>query len=406
MLVRDIDVIASPMRGEFVRLRGEVVCDDPSVPQETFWLDVPASHGQYLTASGNSWLALLLPYALHLGEPLFISKPVDAELLSNAHELMRLWSAWYRRLHPVPIEADVAQPSQRREIGLTAAMFSGGVDAWFTLLSNNGQERHAGARHVDELLCVWGLDVPVSAPHEFTEMRNALSRSSSEFGAQLIELATNIRETHWWRRAGWGPVAHGACLASLALALEGRYSRILIPSWGRYDELSPWGSHPMTDPLLSTSNTRVVHDGAGYTRVEKTTALAKSDAALQSLQVCWETGSFQNCGHCAKCYRTMTTLYLLGALDRCPRFPSSSFDPASLTRVFSSSETGRALMYEVRDLAVQNHRNDIARLTERGVRNSRWIAGAFRFIEFLARQPVLWRLSKPLEWRLRARIIA
>ena len=406
MFVRDVDVVESPLAAGRARLRGEVVCDDPSIPPEVYWLDVPESHARYLTASGNSWLVLLLSYAVHLREPLRIPYRVDADLLNNAQDLMRVWSAWYPHLHPVPIEANAAEPLQRSDTGLTAAMFSGGVDAWFTLLSNNGEDRHPGSRHIDELLCVWGLDIPLDAPQEFQAMRDTLTQSTSSLGAPLIELAMNVRETKWWRHAGWGPVAHGACLASVALGLEGCYSRLLIPGWGRYDELSPWGSHPMTDPLLSTSGTRIVHDGAGYTRVEKTTALAKSDAALQSLQVCWDTGCFRNCGHCVKCYRTMTTLYLLGALDRCPRFPPNSFDPVALTRVFSENETGRALMYEVRDLALQRDRPDIARLTERGVRNSRWVAGAFKFLNFLARQPVLWRLSKPLEWRLRARIIA
>jgi len=315
MLVRDIDVVESPLAPGRARLRGEVVCDDPSIPPEVYWFDIPTTHAGALGATGNPWTVLLAPLAVHLGEPLRVPKPVDRDLLANIHEVMRIWHCWFPDLQPVPVVADELVAEPESDIGLTASMFSGGVDAWFTLLSNNGSARHPGWRQIDEVLCIWGLDVSLEQPGEFRRMRDTLAQSTAGLAA-FVDVATNLHETQWWKRADWGHVAHGCGLASIALAFGNRYSRVLIPSSHRYDDPSPWGSHPLTDPLLSTRRTRLIHDGSGYSRVDKTAAIAESNEALQSLQVCWETKSFKNCGACVKCYRTMATLHLLGALGR------------------------------------------------------------------------------------------
>ena len=404
MLVRDVDIVESPLAAGRSRLRGEVVCDDPSIPPEVYWFDIPTTHAGALGATGNPWLVLLAPLAVHLGEPLRVPKPVDRDLLANINEVMRIWHCWFPDLRPVSVVADELVAEPESDIGLTASMFSGGVDAWFTLLANNGSARLPGWRKIDELLCVWGFDVSLEQPGEFRRMRDTLAQSTAGLAA-LVDVATNLHETQWWKRADWGHVAHGCGLASIALAFGNRYSRVLIPSSHRYDDPSPWGSHPLTDPLLSTRRTRIIHDGSGYSRVDKTAAIAESDAALQSLQVCWETKSFNNCGACVKCYRTMATLHLLGALGRCPRFPPDAFDPARLSRVFSQRESERVLMREVRELALQRHQPEVARAIERSFPVSRRAAAALRYTRVLASVPLLWRLRDPLEHALRSQLI-
>ena len=48
------------------------------------------------------------------------------------------------------------------------------------------------------------------------------------------------------------------------------------------------------------------------TRIEKTRAIGDWDIAQDYLDVCFH---FNNCGTCAKCYRTLVTLDLLGKVD-------------------------------------------------------------------------------------------
>lgn len=57
-------------------------------------------------------------------------------------------------------------------------------------------------------------------------------------------------------------------------APAGGYARALIPSTYRYDELLPWGSQPLTDPLLGTSRLTIVHDGADFSRADKIGTIA------------------------------------------------------------------------------------------------------------------------------------
>ena len=79
-----------------------------------------------------------------------------------------------------------------------------------------------------------------------------------------------------------------------------------------YNELSPLGSHPLTDPLWSNEAVELVHDGCEARRTDKIARIAASEAALANLRVCFEDMNV-NCGHCTKCLRTMVPLALLDA---------------------------------------------------------------------------------------------
>jgi hypothetical protein len=397
--VRNIEIATSPLSPDRTCVRAEVTCDEKSIPPEVYWIDVPRAYADCLSDSGDAWLSLLLPYAVHLGEPLVISKPVDRELYVNVHELMLVWSRWYPKLRPVPIEAEIREQPLDRAGTATAALFSGGVDAWFTLLTHNGDSNAPDRYRIDDLLCVWGLDISLENAAGFRALRDALVRATSGLGAEFLDVGTNLYDTRWWKDADWGRVAHGSALASIGHALGGRYARLLIPSTHRYDDPIPWGSHPLTDPLLSSRLTKIIHDGGGFSRVEKTEALTKSAAAMNSLQVCWDTRSYRNCEACNKCYRTMTTLFLLGALDRCPRFKTRRIDKRKLATALAEDESDLAFMREVLDLAVRTGHRDIARAINRSVRHSRRVGAARKVTNRLLKLTnPKWR--KRLDWRI------
>ncbi len=398
MNVTNIEITKSPISASRTCVRADVICDDKTVPAEVYWIDVPQAYASHLNGSGNPWLALLLPLAVTLGEPLIISKPVDRGLFSNVHELMHIWNCWYH-LKPVAIEADIQEHQVQPSGRATAALFSGGVDAWFTLLTHGRDSNRPDRVRIDDLLCVWGLDIKLDKTDEFRALRDALVRATDGLGMDFVEVATNVLQTSWQRRVNCWHRFHNCALASIAHALSGRYARLLVPSSHRYDYTMPWGSHPLTDPLLSSSRTKIIHDGAGFSRVEKTETLIESEAALNSLQVCWATGCYRNCEACSKCYRTMTTLFLLGALDRCPRFRSSNIDKRKVAKIFTREENDRAFLREVRALAVRTGHPDIARAIDRGFRRSR------RLELCLGLANRLVRLTSPkwqrrLDWRI------
>lgn len=402
MELKGISITKSPNLEDRVRLSGEVLYDDKGYQPEVYWFDFPEKYGEYLSNSGNPWLACLLPLAATFGEALKISKPVDRALFENAQDLMHIWKRWYPHLKVIPIEAELAEP-QHSEVHLkTASLFSGGVDSYFTVLRHNNNSGLVTGINIDDLLCIWGFDIPLKNADAFFRMRDVLKSAAQHLGKELIDVATNMRETRWLM-SGYGPLSHGAALASVGLALEERYSKILIPGTHAYDNLMPNGSHPLTDPLFSTSRTRIIHDGAGFDRVEKTEFVAKSEIARRSLRVCWESHTDKNCQSCNKCYRTMMTLMLLGALEQCSTFDESNLEMAKIRRIYSKDDNDRSLLREVQALALQKGRADIARAIERSFKYSKRLGLYLRITRSLSTKRFVWRWSTRLERHLLAR---
>jgi hypothetical protein len=138
-------------------------------------------------------------------------------------------------------------------------------------------------------------------------------------GKKLVIVETNVRELSD-PLVGWG-MSHGAVLGAVGLALSGRLSRVYIASANSYDQLHPWGSHPLLDPLWSSAAVAFLHDGNEARRADKVVALTGYEPALESLRVCWgPKGEEYNCGACEKCLRTMLALHVAGALQRCKSF--------------------------------------------------------------------------------------
>ena len=396
------DLDSSPDRPGHVRLSG-IVAYDRTGRSETYWFEAPAEAADSVSRSGNPWLALLVPLAVWLNEPLQIDLAVDERLRDNVLQLSRLWHGWFPRLEPVEIVAATSKRTDEPPPG-TAVLFSGGVDSYFSVLRREpALSDPLPPPPIDDLLHVWGFDYPTSACAAYARVRSTLEPAAHELGKSLVVVRTNLRETRW-QETRWAEMSHGCALAASALVLEERYGRVLVPATHTLAYRGPWGSAPGTDPLLSTSRTEILHDGADFSRVEKTRLVARSDAALRSLRVCWK-GTGGNCSECGKCYRTMATLLLLGALDRCPTFDRTRFDLERLAHVLAVDANTAGFLREVRAFAVELGREDVARAIDRSLRHSRHLRPVWWLCDSLHRLPYAWRLSEPLERRLRSRSI-
>lgn len=349
--------------------------------REEYWFETPAQY--HPTDSGNPWVAALLPLAVSTGEPLQIDHPVDIELLRGAESLVRIWKHWYPELHGIEVSAPNIQPapSQKPQI---ASFFSAGVDSWFTVL------RRPDAKH---WITTLGFDFPLSKGDSFERHADRLGRIAEEHGAEHIRTATNLRTTRW-AKAHWEKLAFGPALAAVALSMEQHFREVLLPSSCDVSALPPWGSHPLTDPLLQTSNLRLVHHGIAFTRFEKTAVLAESPNVLSELHVCYRgtDGKGQdetNCCRCEKCYRTMMTLEVLGKLSQATLFPRG-IDLRLVRRIYCGTDIDAVFIKEIRDLAEQNGRIDLARAIESALRRSKMI----RKLKPLTRLPGGWRLER------------
>ncbi len=382
-----------------MRLVGDVVYDDrPGVP-ESYWFEVREEHAASLSLSGNPWLACLLPLAATLGEDLRLGVPVDPRLAEGAERIVRIWPEWYRRRFPeiravrIHAEREPSRPGAgNRE---AAAFFSGGVDSFYTVLRNAESAERAASPKIDCLLWVGGFDLPLESPEEdFRRLRDRLARTADELSKSFLDVRTNLR-TLRFRTARWGQLSHGGALAGVALALEPRFHTVYIAATHESGELKPWGSHPETDPLLSTSATRFIHDGPGIRRSEKTAYVSRSETAMRSLRVCFRSGTSENCCDCRKCYLAMLTLEVLGVPSRSTPFPKR-LDLGRVRRVYLRGPAYQRLYADVERRARAAGRLDIAEAVAFCRRRSRRLKPAVTFVTWLGKKRGLWRLARRL----------
>lgn len=364
---------------------------------ERYWFEVPALYSDSLTHSGNPWLLALLPLAMRLGEPLEIDAPIDRVLLANARESVDIWRYWDPEIHKVTISAPLINADNHTESGV-AAFFSGGVDSFYTLLTHTTEE---APYNIDDLLCIWGFDVPLDQVDAFAQMQKQLTHAAHQLAKNLIPIKTNLRETRVERASnnGFGPFYHGYALGAVALILERRYQYILVPSNGVGPEESPWGTHPLTVPLLSSNATRFVWDPISASRLEKLRLLAKSKVAENTLHVCFKLKNDQNCGRCEKCYRTQLGLELLGARERFTTFNPEAFSLDEVPNLYMYSQNGdRENFYqEMQTVARELGKDKIAAAIERGFKHGQQYKFWLPIRNQLWELPVIWRLGRLLD---------
>ncbi len=398
MRVTALGVSPSPDSAGSARLAARVAYDDPASPDESYWIDVPDAYADSFSPNGNPWLACLVPLAMQRREPLHVDAPVDAALLDGMGDLARLWTAWFPPMRPVPITvASVVGPPRTQEAtGRLGAFFSGGVDSFFTLLRREGERARNPYGVVDDLMFVHGFDVPLADVAAFDRLRASLQCVADELGKTLIAIRTNIRLTKF-RDLEWARLGHGPALAAVALALEPRFRAVALASAREYPYSSAgWGSHPVSDPLFSTQRLRVLHDGGTYNRVDKVCAIADSDLAMRHLHVCWRSLSDVNCGACEKCYRTMTTLAIVGALERCTTFPTPTLDLDRVARMYCYNWVTKGFNRSNRALAVSRGRSDIVAALDASYRLTRRRDVLLTAARTVEKVPVVWRFAKPL----------
>jgi hypothetical protein len=248
---------------------------------------------------------------------------------------------------------------------------------------------------VDDLLTVWGFDVGVHDEAQFRPLADMLAESAQQLGLRQIVFRTNLRASEklipfkdMWRR-----LSHGAGLAFIGLTLERAYTEVVIGSSYTYGNLFPWGSHPLQDVLFSTSALQFAHDGASFTRVEKTEVVARLPVAQSALHVCFARGD-SNCSRCDKCYRTMMTLDLLG--HRQPThglFDWSTYRVEAINKLFIRSKGDKIFKNDIIAAAKKFHRQDIADALNAAERRSKGLRPLVKVCEWLMKLPGLWRLG-------------
>lgn len=384
MRVTEIRASESPLLENATRISALVRYDDRA-PADRVFFDLPAELVAGAESSGDPWATALLPLAMRLGEPLVIEAPMDARLQENLGAWARIYGVWFETLRLVDLRPLALERRMRPAERPVGSFFSGGVDSWYNVLADG----------VTTLVTVGGFDIPLQDAPAFGRLRETAREVASGIGARFAPVVTNLRETRW-RMVPWGPVGHGPALAACAHFLGRRLGAMRLAGSNTYADLAPWGSHPLTDGLLSSAAMEIRHFGAEATRLEKTRLLAGCELAMRTLRVCYRLGNDRNCGHCEKCMRTRITLELLGALDRCRTLPGPPVDLGRLERLYYPPQT-RPFLVELRVLARTTGRHDVVRALDRALARSVRHDRGRQALARLRQVPLAWRLHAPMQ---------
>lgn len=287
--------------------------------REVLWFEAPASDEASLAADdAEPFVIATLMLAMKEGRALHAKGRVSKLLLQNLEEFMAFWGATapatYRSIVVTADHVDTALPSTAASDPLATddamAAFSGGLDATFLAWRHHTKRAGWRSRRIRFFVMLSGFDIMLDhTAHVEQSIVNARA-ALDDIGATLKILRTNLRKVV---DVQWNHL-HGTSLVACMHFYKARARTLLVGSCESYDDLIiPWGSSPISDPLLSSAGLRVIHDSAEYSRSEKAAGVADWSAGLDRLRVCWGiTHPGANCLKCEKCLRTMANFAAQG----------------------------------------------------------------------------------------------
>jgi hypothetical protein len=296
-----------------------------------------------ISRSGDPFLASALLPAMLKGERLEIDPrlPVSPKLLDNISRLQEIHNCWNPQFKIITIDA-AKSPAEPLNNG-TFSFFSGGIDSTYTFLKHINDISH--------LVFIHGFDFFLDGNIYKTAV-NRNTRFAQTFEKKLIPIETNHHQFGYRYNLSRN-LTQGSALASVAHLLGFPY--VYVPASFSYNQLFPYGSHPLTDPIWSNECTTIVHDGAEARRVDKIERIVKCESALTNLRVCFSDMNV-NCGKCSKCLRTMLPLKLL-------RSPAAPFPDLPLSDVFRkmsiSNDIEKIFIEETVELAFRMDNNEL-----------------------------------------------
>ncbi len=274
----------------------------------------------YNTVIDGHVFAVLL-YAMMRGKNLKVHGVISQGAMRNIEELQLIWRRWkpdiYKKIEIIP---DIVIDNNTANLEKKAiSLFSGGVDSIFTILRHTKILPKNVHYPLRSALLIHGFDVDFYNETGFNQLIKRVQPFLDDLNLDLHTVRTNSRDL---KIQDWDD-SHGLELAACLNMYNDEFDFGLIGSSHSYEALKfPWGSTPVTDPLISGSKFFIKHDGSGFSRTEKISIIKDFPVACQVLKVCW-SGSDQssNCGKCEKCVRTQLSFLAVGADPNQSCFP-------------------------------------------------------------------------------------
>jgi hypothetical protein len=354
-----IDVRVEP-DGDRVRVAAHI----EGTPVQPY-LAFPRAMESFVSGTADAFLPALLVPCVERGEPLEIIPPVSPQLACRIPCILDTLLALFPNFHRVEVKLRARGERQIPSGSSVAALFSGGVDSFYTLLKALSPESDPTYRPT-HLLFMRGLEQRLDESAGADSTLRVVDEVARATGVGVLWGETNLRMLFG---LNYELYYHAAALVGSALALSRGVKCLLVPSTYSYGQLIPWGSHPILDELWSTERMQVIHHGAEARRVDKIACLAQRyPLALRRLRVCLKNHAGPgNCGNCQKCARTMMALEIVGVLGSVPTFPQVS--RRSLERSLLADSP--IFVEELRDFARRTGRSETLQFLDRVVRKQK-----------------------------------
>ena len=266
-------------------------------------------------------LANILPMSWVFDAEIII-KSVDRDFYESIPDFKRGYQEMYPMLNLAgKLSASEIITNNINDQSGAAAFFSGGVDAFGTLIS-----------HIDEkptLLTIWGADVKLNDISGWSKVESHITETGREFDLDHVMIKTSFRNYFdewkmsqkvlksgdgWWHgfQHGLGMIAHAApVMYTLKKKTIYFASSFTIADKGKVT----CASDPTIDNFIHFCGVDVIHDGYEYDRQDKVhniTQYSKKSGRKIPLRVCWESTGGSNCCACEKCWRTILAIYAEG----------------------------------------------------------------------------------------------
>lgn len=355
---------------------------EDSQPAQRIWFRFPSSSASLLTRRADPFVIATVVHALRRYARLHVHGCVSEGLFANLVEFQAAFAAFHEGAPRSPVnysasELASAAGHSRNALGITA--FSGGVDSCFSVYRHTKLSDLEPKRALGSALMMHGFDIPVDQVEVFERSVVRSQLMTADAGLRLHTGATNLRILP----VPWEDTFAAAVAGSLAF-FQPAFAFGLVPSFQEWSQARfDHGSNPLTDPLLSSPSFQIVHDGAGFGRIEKLRQLSQWPAALRNMRVCWQGAQLdRNCCLCEKCLRTMLML------DVCGVGPTEAFPhPISVDAVANLVIKSQSGIDEFGYL--------LAEAKRRGL-NKDWMKPAARMLRRNARNRRLWQKGRSI----------
>lgn len=263
------------------------------------------------------FLCNILPIAWIYNAEIFVDS-CDADFFENINKI----KDGYKEMYPmVKFEGEIHVNNivrHRIENSGAIAFFSGGVDAFGTLVSHMNEK--------PTLLTIWGADIDFTDKIGWDRVFSHVKQTAKDFQIDYVIVKSSFRRflnagalskkisytgEGWWHgfQHGIGLIGHSA---PIAYSLNKKVVYIASSFSNKMKGLYTCASDPIIDNNVKFSNSYVLHDGYENDRQDKIHNIVQCSKNMNipiTLRVCWETSGGENCCRCEKCLRTMIGIY-------------------------------------------------------------------------------------------------